>query len=470
MLPRIAYSVLSELAAPVFALAAYRRSGIAAARHVLALSRDRRPPRPGYLLWVHGASVGETMSALPIVRHLLASDKHASVLMTATTPTAIQRLAMEDLGPRVVLQQRPADAVSTVRRFLNQWQPSALLLIESELWPSLLHETHGAGVPIALVNARLSARSLARWRALAPGTLRDLLTCCSVVLAQTPRMASELRKVVCDEDGRDRSGVVLYRGDLKQLAHRGTPRLDSVRSSLRSALSARMPEGGTSADYCGGMWLAASTHEGEEKLLLDAHAALRRGNHPNLLLVIVPRHPERGRDVVSAAKAALASAAAHDGPHPATLADEMDRSVVSRSLKEAVSETTAVYVCDTLGELPALYSLVGVAFVGGSFVPLGGHSLLEAAQAEGGCAVIHGPYIEAVEEAASALAGATPPTAWCVSDSAELAQCLDRLLSDPALHAATRAASAATASVMEDGVLDAIWGELSGPLRLPASI
>ena len=84
--------------------------------------------------------------------------------------------------------------------------------------------------------------------------------------------------------------------------------------------------------------------------------------------------------------------------------------------------------------------------------------------------MIHGPYIEAVEEAASALAGATPPTAWCVSDSAELAQCLDRLLSDPALHAATRAASAATASVMEDGVLDAIWGELSGPLRLPASI
>ena len=456
-LPRLAYTAILEAATPALALAAYRRSGAAAARQVLAISGDRRPSRSDYLLWVHGASVGETLSTLPLVRSLLKADTRASVLITATTPTALERLAMEDLGSRVVLQHRPADAVSAVRRFLCQWQPNALLLVESELWPNLMLETRDAGVPIGLVNARLSSRSLARWRSMAPETLRELLSCSSVTLAQTPRMAKELNDVLSTSGGFDGNlsssaaapeadTPVLYRGDLKQLPNRSESALASAFDSLHAVLGER------SSDK-GGVWLAASTHPGEEQIVLDAHTALRSGDHPNLLLLLVPRHPERGPQVAAAAREATATAG--------------EGVVVSRSLGEAVRAETAVYVCDTLGELPALYSLAGVAFVGGSLVPLGGHSLLEAAQARGGCTVLHGPHIEAVEHAAAALAGTMPRAAHQIHSADELAAAVDALLSDDGLRDASRAAASTTARALEQGVLDGVWEELRGPLGLP---
>ena len=139
-----------------------------------------------------------------------------------------------------------------------------------------------------------------------------------------------------------------------------------------------------------------------------------------------------------------------------------------RSAGDVVSASTSVYVCDTLGELPELYSLAGVAFVGGSLTPLGGHSLLEAAQAEGGCAVLHGPHIETVEAAAGALASSDPPAAQLVTDAEELCRALHRQLSDaPALEASRRAASRVAAE-LEAGVLEAVWQELAGPLGLPS--
>ena len=127
----------------------------------------RMPARPeaSYLLWVHGASVGESLSALPLVRALLASDPSSAVLMTASTATAIARLELEQLGPRVVLQPRPVESCLGLRRFLGHWRPHGLLLVESELWPAMLAEASRAGVPVALVNGRLSDRSVRRWSA-----------------------------------------------------------------------------------------------------------------------------------------------------------------------------------------------------------------------------------------------------------------------------------------------------------------
>jgi 3-deoxy-D-manno-octulosonic-acid transferase len=455
--------MLAELAAPIFGVAAYSRSGAAAARQVLGWSTERRPTSADYLLWVHGASIGETRSTLPLVRALLARDPGAHVLITASTPTALTSLAMEGLGPRVLLQQRPADVSSVLRRFLEQWRPNALLLVESELWPNLLVRTHSSGVPIALVNARLSARSLERWRAIAPFTLRRLLACCSITLAQSPQMARELCELIasgetgghaCAQDPGKRSPAhVAFRGDLKQLPGRTTEATTAILDSLRRDLGPRVAQGG--------VWLAASTHAGEESLILQAHAALRTHGHPDLLLILVPRHPERGPEVAAVAGASMLET------RQGGVLGHRDGAVALRSTRGHVGPETAVYVCDTLGELSALYGFAGIAFVGGSLVPRGGHSLLEAAQAPGGCVVLHGQHIEAVEHAAAALAAANPPAARQINGAVELAACVDELLSDDALRAACRDASSATARSLEYGVLEDVWAELRAPLGLP---
>ena len=464
-----AYNLFAEFASPLYAAHAYRRAGRKALEHAFTLNAPPRP-RASYLLWVHGASIGETRSTLPLVRKLLAADDSATVLITASTPAALARLAMEGLGPRVLLRHRPHDGGSAVRRFLAHWRPSGLLLVESELWPNLIVQTRRAGVPIALVNARLSARSLARWMALAPAGLRYLLGCCSVALAHSPQMATRLRdalrvgdaaattrgpEAAANVEEEEAAVRVCYRGDLKQLRQR--PRHGGGESDelLRTAL------GGDARLKGGRVWLAASTHEGEEEIVLAAHSALRRsGSHdPGLLLILVPRHTERGAQVAAAAAATLGA-----GAEAATAAAA---TVARRGAGEVVGPSTSVYVCDTLGELPQLYGLCGVAFVGGSLIPLGGHSVLEAAQSDGGCSVLHGPHTEVVEEAVRALASSTPPAAKRVTDAAELMRALGPLLADEGLRTASRAAATRTANALEAGVLDATWRELGEALAFP---
>lgn len=427
------YSAVSELfATPLMAAAALFKAGPAAARQTLALGAAARP-ECSYLLWVHGASVGETVSALPLVRMLLARDAKSAVLMTASTATALTRLSMEHLGPRVLLQHRPADGSVTMRRFLRRWRPDGLLVVESELWPSLLLQTHACGVPIALVNGRLSERSLDRWHAFAPATLKELLRLPAVTLAKSPRMAEQL----CEAG----SPAATYCGDLKHARGADSQLTQALLEHLREALALR-PDGP--------LWLAASTHDGEEAAVLSAHAALRSGAHPNLLLLLVPRHPERGADVAAAAAAT-------------------GLEVARRRAGHIVVPTTAVYVCDTLGELPALYALAPIAFVGGSLVPLGGHNVLEPAQAPGGCAVLHGPYVEATAEAAAALGATEPPAAQCVRSAEELHARLDEALRDVSSLEARRAAAARAARALEEGVNERVWGALEGPLGLPGS-
>lgn len=368
------------------------------------------------------------MSSLPLVRTLLASEPSAAVLVTSSTATALTRLSMERLGPRVLLQHRPPDSGSGMRAFLRRWRPSALVLIESELWPNLLMQTAEAGVPIALLNGRISDASAARWAAAAPLSLRHLLSLCSVTLCQSPSMCATLGSL--GAEGAE------YAGDLKQLRAAAPPSAE-VLGRLREQLGGRP------------VWLAASTHEGEEEIVLEAHAALRR-SHPDLLLLLAPRHVERGARLAASAEAA-------------------GWRVARRSAAEAVTAEHAVYLCDTLGELPALYTASGIAFVGGSLAPLGGHNLLEAAQATGGCAVLHGPHVGAVAAAAEALAAAAPPAARRVTDAAAIAREVHALLSEPRALEASRAASARAAAALEEGVLARVWQALHGPLRLPGA-
>ena len=289
---------------------------------------------------------------------------------------------------------------------------------------------------------------------------------------------------------------IVYRGDLKSIPRGGSSSgggggggsgggsgeasADERMHKLRDDILVSRIGGGTAVvgghgtstgGLDGHVWVAASTHAGEEEAVLEAHAALRRSSHPDLLLLLVPRHVERGPRLKRAVEEAYAQSPAAAQAMSAVCCAPLPGGtagwhVALRSAGEAVRSETAVYVCDTLGELPLLYSLAGVAFVGGSLVPLGGHSLLEAAQADGGCVVLHGPHIEAVQHAAASLGDAVPPAAQLVRDAETLQQALRKLLSDGDARRAGRDAAARTARTLEAGVLQGVWEELRVPLGL----
>ena len=304
-------------------------------------------PRPdGKIIWLHGASVGEAMSILPLGQAL---DNRAAgpvtCLVTTGTVTAARRMA--DVLPDGVLHQYvPVDTAPAVRRFLDHWRPDLAVWVESELWPRLLHETHRRGVPMALVNARMSERSHARWQR-APKMARALLSAFRLILTQDGETLERLRSL----------GITgQYGGNLKSLV----PPPDcppEMLAEMRLRLSRRK------------IWLAASTHPGEEELVLAAHAKVRE-RHPQALLILAPRHPERGGEI-------------------AGLLDRAGVAWARRSTGEMPTPGTSVWLADTLGEMGIWYRMAPVTFVGGSLVPVGGHTPFEPVMI--GSVVIHGP-------------------------------------------------------------------------------
>lgn len=383
------------------------------------LGHAGRPRPEGPLIWLHGASVGEALSALPLIERLLAADPSTSVLVTTGTVTSAKLMA-ERLPARAFHQFAPVDTPGAVARFLDHWRPDLALWIESELWPNMIRAAAGRGLPMALVNARLSKRSYRRWRLL-PGFARELLSAFQLCLAQSPADAERFQALGAREP---RSP-----GNLKY-ASPPLPADPSALEALRSEIGARP------------LWLAASTHIGEEAIAAEAHGKLRR-RHPTLLTVIVPRHPERGAAI--AAELAAAGLA-----------------VARRGAQESVSPDTDIYLADTLGELGLFYRLAPIAFVGGSLVPHGGQNLLEPAQLD--CAILHGPAVHNFEAIAAAMkaAGATER----VHDARGLAAAVDTLLTDPALRD-RRAQAAAEVAAGEAGVLDRIMEALAPYLGAP---
>lgn len=362
---------------------------------------------PGDLLWLHAASVGEAASLLPVLAALHRLRPGLALLITTGTVTSAALLAgrLPRLGPglRVIHQFAPLDVRPWIRRFLDHWRPAAAAFVESELWPNTILEAAARGIPLALVNARMSVRSHARWRR-ARGLARTILRRFRIVQAQSGRDAGRLAALGARH--------VEAPGNLK-FAAAPLPADDAELAALRDMIGARP------------VWLAASTHPGEEEQVLHAHRVLA-AIRPELLTVIVPRHPERGAEV-----AALAA------PFPVT----------RRALREAPSG--AIWVADTLGELGLFYRLAQVAFVGGSLIPHGGQNPLEAARL--GCPVVFGPHTHNFAEAAAALleAGA----AVRVADAAALARAVGDLL-DNVSHRDAMGAAGATAA--------ARYGELPG--------
>jgi 3-deoxy-D-manno-octulosonic-acid transferase len=312
------------------------------------LGRPGRVRPKGPLVWIHAASVGESVSVLPLIRELGRIRPDASVLVTTGTVTS-GRVMGERLPENAFHQFVPVDTPSAVKAFLDYWQPSLALWVESELWPNMLHEIKQREVPAVLINARMSENSFRNWRR-APLAANELLSSFEMCLAQDEDVAEKLSAL-----GASRVAVP---GNLK-LVGDPLPFDAEVLAELRSAIGGRP------------MWLLASSHDGEEQLAAFTHRDLT-ALFPRLLTIIVPRHPQRG-------------------PHVAASLEPLFR-IARRSKGELPDRDTEIYIADTMGELGVFYRLCPLAVMGGSFVPHGGQNPLEPARL--GAAVLSGPHID----------------------------------------------------------------------------
>ena len=360
--------------------------------------------RPGgQLIWIHGASVGETLAILPLIDALL-EEADRSVLVTSGTVTSAKLMA-ERLPPRALHQFAPVDAPSVTARFLDHWRPDAALFVDSEIWPNILTGARMRSIPLALINGRISARSFAGWRRFRRSAAR-LFANYDVCLAQDAATAERLSAL-----GARRVEVT---GSLK--ADAAPLPADPTRlNALLEAIGSRP------------VLLAVSTHPGEDETILPAHDALRR-QHSDLLTIIAPRHPERGGEIMMLAG---------------------DRATRQRSKSELPDSNTAVYVADTLGELGLFYRLAPFAFIGGSLIPHGGQNPLEPARLH--CAVMTGPHTQNFTVAYDAILSAQG--AGRVHSSGEIATLAGRLIDNPA-NARTMGDAAADAAAKLGGAVE----------------
>jgi 3-deoxy-D-manno-octulosonic-acid transferase len=370
----------------------------------------KRPPGP--LVWVHAASIGEALSILSLIDRLLVERPGLSVLVTTGTVTSARLLATRLPSDRAWHQYVPVDRPAYVRRFLDHWRPDLALWVESELWPNLIAETDRYGIPLLLLNGRMSMRSFRNWQRVS-GLIGQLLARFDLCLAQDAVQAERLRRL-----GAAAASSV---GNLKAAA--APLPFDDGELARFAAMVAGRP-----------CWLAASTHDGEEEAAAFAHRQVVR-NRPGLLTLIAPRHPARA-DAIAQQLAGL--------------------NLARRSRDEPVHSSTDIYLIDTLGELGLFYRIAGIAFIGGSMTPLGGHNPLEAALLD--CAILHGPDMSNCMAIAQMLAkaGATIE----VRDAPALAAAVGRLLADPVERAA-RAAAAAGVAADNRAVLDAVLACIS---------
>jgi 3-deoxy-D-manno-octulosonic-acid transferase len=343
------------------------------------------------------------------------------VLFTTVTVTSAQ-IAAARLPPGAIHQFSPLDVQPWVARFLDHWRPDLALVVESELWPVTMTMLADRGVPQVLINARMSERSYDRWQRYA-SLARRLLSRLALCLAQSPVDAERYRAM----------GV-------KQVDVTGNLKFDAPLPTSDPAAVAALKQ------FIGErpLWLAASTHEGEEAIAARVHRELAPA-HPGLLTVIVPRHPGRGP--------AIAEALRDDGLH-----------VVLRSKGESIAADTEIYVADTLGELALFYSSVPVAFIGGSLVPHGGQNPIEPVRFE--AAVLHGPHVDNFADIYAALDASGSEA---VADAEQLAAAVHRLLADPA-RARNRVRAATAALQPFSGALDATLAALKPFLETRATL
>lgn len=374
-------------------------------------------PRPeGPLIWIHAASVGETNAVLPVIERLLAEREDLSVLLTTGTVTSAA-MAKRRLPPRALHQYIVLDVPEYVRAFLDHWTPDVAVFAESEIWPNLIIEAARRGIPLALVNARMSTRSAQRWKWLRSFSL-PLFSRFDLVLAQNEFLARTLKRLGARH--------VLAIGNLKIDAP--PPVVDAVElDRLRQALDGRP------------IMVAASTHDPEEEVVADAHRMIAE-RLPRFCTIIAPRHPARGKTV-------------------AAMLRSRGLKVAMRSAGERPEAGTDVYVVDTIGELGTLYALTDVAFVGGSLITHGGQNPIEAIGH--GAVVLTGPHWTNFRDVYRALI--RHKGAREVASAEALASAVEEILTQEGALARMRdGAKAALASL--SGALDRTVTELAALL------
>jgi 3-deoxy-D-manno-octulosonic-acid transferase len=345
-------------------------------------------PKVDRCIWVHAVSVGEVQAAVPLINTLLERFPDQKLVVTTVTPTGAARVAAL-FGKRVVHCYIPFEFPNAIRSFFNSINPHAAMIMETELWPNLWRGCGVREIPLVLVSARISPKSVPGYRRLLP-LIRETLSHGIIIAAQTEADAKLFLELGASPSRTWVTGNIKF--DVKL-----DPEIKNKGALLRSELFGSRPA-----------WIAASTHDGEELLVLAAHRVLLE-RHPDLLLVLVPRHPERFDSVRE-------------------LIEKQSFKVVTRTSGHRCESLTEVFLVDTMGEVPLFYAASDIAFVGGSLIPVGGHNLLEPAAQ--GRPIITGPHLFNAQEIAEDFIEVE--ACKIVADSTDLAICVSNLIENPA--------------------------------------
>ncbi len=344
-------------------------------------------PQLASCVWIHAVSVGEVQAAVPLVRALARRLPGVPILVTTVTPTGAARVTSV-FGTDVTHAYIPLEMPLAIDRFFDAVKPKLALVMETEIWPNLYRACGVREIPLVLVSARISPRSVNGYRRFLP-LFRETLSHGIIIAAQSAADAERFLSLGASPERVQVTGNIKFDIELPEaLATQG--------ARLRSELFGDRT-----------VWIAASTHEGEETKVLEAHRSLRQ-SHGDLLLIVVPRHPERFSEVRNTI-------------------EEHAFSCVSRSDRQSCSGDVEVFLLDTMGELPAFYAASDIAFVGGSLVPVGGHNLLEPAAL--GLPVVIGPHVFNAQELVDLFV--TQGACQMVRDVDELARSVASLLADP---------------------------------------
>ncbi len=344
-------------------------------------------PKIDSCIWIHAVSVGEVQAAQPLIRVLMSRFPERQLLITTVTPTGAARVKTV-FGDDVLHSYIPFEFPNAVRNFFKSVNPDVALIMETEIWPNLYRGCGIRDIPLILVSARISPRSVPGYRKLLP-LIRETLSHGIIIAAQSQSDADRFLALGASAVRTWVTGNIKFDVELP-------PGIREQGVALRKEMIGDRP-----------VWIAASTHDGEELQVLEAHRALL-DRFPDLLLVLVPRHPERFGDVRE-------------------LVRKSGFDVVSRTEKRACEASTSVLLVDTMGEVPLFYAASDIAFVGGSLVPIGGHNLLEPASQ--GLPVVTGPHVFNAQDIADMFVDLE--ACRKVDDKQELVETIAELLADP---------------------------------------
>jgi len=412
------YSAATRMAAPALPLWLNRRAK--KGKEDPARLNERKGiashPRPGgKVIWLHAASVGESQMLMPVILRILSEYPRFHIVITTGTVTSAELLA-EQLPKNAVHQYAPADHPKAVKAFLDHWRPDLAIFAESELWPNMIMQTHALDIPLALVNARMSADSIERWAKRGKNSGKALLTCFDLILAADTATANGLTWLT----GREIEAA----GNLKDAAPALPVDVDELRK-LKTAVGRRP------------VWCAASTHAGEEALIAQTVLEIKT-KKPKSLLILAPRHPERASEVKDViVKAGL--------------------KVLRRSSNRMPTADTDVYIVDRIGKMGLVYSLSQIAFVGGSLLDgLSGHNPLEPARLD--CAVITGTHISSFADTYMSMFAFEGVDRVLAPE--ELAPAVLKYMTDTKARK-TKAEAALKYAQSRDAVLDYVWTQLA---------